>query len=123
MHYETDNLDSNERKRFDPRENLIGCHVYAKYQGKNDASQNDIWGVVRSQRVIEGKGTLLVLRISEATIDKKAQYRSIYKEKACRFCVLEDLAPAEYETALSAYDVALAKYEGMAEYTPFNDND
>ena len=117
MHYETDNLDSNERKRFDPRENLVGCHVYAKYQGKNDASQNDIWGVVQSQRVIEGKGTLLVLRTSKATNDKKAQYRSIYKEKACRFCVIDDIqSPTEY-------DIAVAKFESMAEYTPFNDND
>ena len=85
MHYETDNLDSNERKRFDPRENLIGCHVYAKYQGKNDASQNDIWGVVRSQRVIEGKGTLLVLRTSEATIDKKHSIGRYIKKRLVDF--------------------------------------
>lgn len=55
--------------------NVVGCKIVCQYQGAKDPAPLKIEGMVRSQRKIEGKGNLLVVKTDEG-------YRSIYFEKA-----------------------------------------
>lgn len=54
---------------------VVGHRIECMYQGKDDPSPISIEGIVQSQRKIEGKGNLLVIKTDDG-------YRSIYFEKA-----------------------------------------
>lgn len=63
------------RPRANGGVDVVGHRIVCQYQGKSDPAPLTIEGVVQSQRKIEGKGNLLVVK----TVDG---FRSIYFEKA-----------------------------------------
>ena len=94
--------------------NYVDLWVSMLYQGKKDIAPQTIEGMVISQKIIKGE-TLLTVNVSNGV------YRSVYVERALTVYVESFATPVESEQ--DEYALAVEKFENMAEYTPFNDND
>ena len=62
------------RPRSEGGVDVVGHRIVCQYQGKSDPSPVTIDGIVQSQRKIEGKGNLLVVKTEHG-------FRSVYFEK------------------------------------------